>query len=89
MTLPTRLLPWLLLLVLASSWPAAAQTPDETPAQDAAAAGATASSLASDGVPQFLWATADVASPVGGRPEDVARWHLARFARAFAAHGRE
>lgn len=83
MNLPNRLLPWLFLVVLAIMRPAAAQTPDETPAQAAAAAGATASSLASDGVPQFLWATTDVPGPAGGRPEDTARWHLARFARAF------
>ena len=62
----THLIPWVVLLLLIGPWPAGAQAPDDTPARAAAAAGAAASSFAPDGVPQFLWATANVPGP-GGR----------------------
>jgi Fungalysin metallopeptidase (M36)/PA domain len=79
----TRLLPLLVVLLLIGPWPAGAQNPDDSPARAAASAGAVASSFAADGVPQFLWATSDVLGPAGAQPGDLARWHLARFARAY------
>jgi large repetitive protein len=80
---PTRLLPWAVLLVLVGAGPAGAQNPDETPATAAAAAGATVSSLGPDGIPQFIWATVDVAGPTGAQPGDVARFHLGRLSRVY------
>ena len=80
---PTRLLPLLVVLLLIGPWPADAQNPDDSPARAAAAAGAVASSFAPDGVPQFLLATTDLVGPAGAQPGDLARGHLARFARAY------
>ena len=80
---PTRLLPFLVVLLLIRAWPADAQNPDDSPGRAAAAAGAVASSFAPDGVPQFLLATADLVGPAGAQPGDLARWHLARFSRAY------
>jgi large repetitive protein len=76
-------IPWAVLLLVLAPCAAGAQTPDETPARAAAAAGATATSLAADGVPQFLLATTSVSGPAGGQRGDLARWHLARFSRAY------
>jgi hypothetical protein len=78
----TRLLTCVLVCLLTGILPAAAQRPEDTPSRAAAEAGGAASSLAPDGVPQFLLSTSDVAGPVGP-PETAARWHLARFARAY------
>jgi len=72
---------WLLALT-AGAARAQQQGRPSSPFEAAAAAGGVVTSVANDGVPQFVIAADSRSGPLGATDDGAARWHLGRFARA-------